>query len=180
VGIFFEKIIEDGLKVFYFSTKPKLNTTLTEEDFLFFKTYEKYNNSLQIPENLKQIRDAQCEDLLLILNGFLMETFVVFSKITDNKYHYELLAGVKPEFNLEKFLETNFNIINIINVNQIFQSNLNYDFIKQIFDFSLIQSFCPIFERDFLEYKTKISLTKTEESIKLEEYQLFKYRTDPQ
>jgi len=108
-----------------------------------------------------------------------METFIVFSKVTDNKYHYELLAGVKPEFNLETFLKINFNIINIISVNQIFQNNLNYDFIKQIFDFNLIQSFCPIFEKDFLEYRTKIIFTKTEESLNLERYETFKYKTDP-
>jgi hypothetical protein len=178
VGVFFEKIIDQDLKVFYFSTKPKLKTILTEEDFLFFKNYKNYYGYSEIPKNLKWIRDMQAEDLQIILNGLLMETFIVVSKITNNSYHYELLAGVKMDFNLEKFLKINFNIINIVNVNQIFKNDLNYDFIIKIFDFDLIKKFYSIFEKDFSKYMENTNSIKTEESTNLEEYRTYKYKTD--
>lgn len=99
-----------------------------------------------MPENLKILRELQCNDLMYFYDNLILESFFIVSKIKNNFYYYDMIIFVNNMFDINDFLKINFNVINIENITRIFNENINYNFMKQLFDFSELGSynFCDI------------------------------------
>lgn len=70
--------------------------------------------------------------------------FYVFSEITNNKYHYNLLTDVKynfvkTNFNFGFFYKIRFNLTKIVFIDQIYYNNIDYNFMKILFNFNKLK-----------------------------------------
>jgi hypothetical protein len=87
--------------------------------------------------------------------------FFIFSEITNNNYHYNLLIAVKNDFYLDLILKKKFNLIEIISINQILEKDINCDYIRTLFDFNKLYgySFYHYNEPDYDDFIKNVQLT---------------------
>jgi len=110
--------------------------------------------------NLKKLKDLQSQDLLHFYDNLMYEMFCVLSKITNNNYHYDLLIAVKPDFDINFFYKFKFNLIKIISVNQIYEKDINYDYMKILFNFDKLKNynFSHCIDKDYDNYMESVDL----------------------
>jgi hypothetical protein len=127
-----------------------------------------------LTDNLKKLRDLQSQDLLYFYDNLICEMFCIFSEITDNNYHYNLLIAVKNDFDLDSILKKKFNLIEIVTINQILKKDVNYDYIKILFDFDKLYnySFYHYNEPDYKNFieNAQLMLKNTKEYLDYENF----------
>lgn len=132
INFFLKNLLEKNLKLFFINTTYKNNNNISKEELNFFKKLINYDYDDR-PEpsiNLKKLRDLQSQDLLYFYDNLLCEMFCIFSEITNNNYHYNLLIAVKSDFDLSSIYKNKFNLIEIVSINQIFEKDINYNYIN--------------------------------------------------
>jgi hypothetical protein len=135
---------EHNLELYYIYNEPNHKINFSKNDFNFFKEIKILQKNLNIPENIKIIRNMQYEDLLNFYNNYIfggVEVFFVFSKMNGDYYYYDLLLAVKKNFNFDKFIKTNFNLIKIKNFKKISLEDLNFNYVQSLFNFEELKSY---------------------------------------
>lgn len=162
INFFLKDLVEKKLKLFLINTTYKQKNNFLQEDLEFFKKHWRYSgdNRPKLTDNLKKLRYLQSQDLLYFYDNLVCEMFCILSKITDSNYHYDLLIAVKPDFDVNSFYKFQFNLINIVSVNQIYEKDISYDFMKILFDFNKLGSynFSRCIDKDYDDYKGNIDL----------------------
>lgn len=157
-----EDLLKSNLKLFFVNTTYKQHNVLLKKDLEFFKKYRRCSNDNipELPINLKRLRDLQSQDLLYFYDNLLCEMFCIFSEITNNHYHYNLLIAVKPDCDLNLIYKNKFNLIEIVSISQIFSMDINYNFIKSLFNFDKLgnYSFSHYSDADYDEYIKNVEL----------------------
>lgn len=153
-----KEFIEKNLKLFFINTTYNQQNDISSEDLNFFKKL--WNSDPELPYNLKKLRDLQSKDLLYFYDNLICEMFCIFSEITDNKYHYNLLIAVKSDFDLDLIYKNKFNLIEIVSINQIYEENLNYNYMQSLFNFSKLReySFYHYNEPDYRNFIENVDL----------------------
>lgn len=177
LGFFFQKLlIEHDLDVYYVYNEPKHNIIFSKEDFSFFKEIKIFQKNLKIPRNIDILRNMQYQDLLNFYNVFIfegVEVFITISKIINNCYYYDFLIAVKKDFNLKKLINTTFSVINVKCYKKIFLEELNYNYIKDLFNFDELNSYAF---REIREDKYMVMMDQSDELCKEERAKLDEYR----
>jgi hypothetical protein len=158
VSFFLKDLINKDLKLFFISTTYKQHNHILPEDLDFFKKLR--HGDSELPDNLKKLRDLQSEDLLYFYDNLICEMFCVFSEITDNMYHYNLLIAVKPNFVLNSFFNVKFNLIEIVSIKPIFDKDISFDYMKFLFNFDKLMHY------NFYHYNEPI-FNKVTENLEL-------------
>jgi hypothetical protein len=162
-----------NLNVFYIKTECKHNILLNADDYDFFKKQPLQPDVTPITPNLKKITDLQSDDLLIFYDNLIFESFIQLSKITNNYYHYDLLVAVKPSYNINNLFKMNFNIVNILSISRLFENDINYDFMKSIFNFDelLPYGFCDILaENHYNDFVCNAQFKLTQEYIEYKKW----------
>jgi hypothetical protein len=123
----------------------------------------------------------QHEDLLNFYNNYIfngVEVFFVISKMCGDYYYYDLILAVKKNFNIKEFVSSNFNLINIKNLNKIFLEDLNFNYIQSFFNFKELElySFKEIKEDSYQFMMDKSYESCKDEHAKLNEYRDYCYK----
>jgi hypothetical protein len=182
IYVFLDCMLKKNLKIYLIETKPRHDIIFEESDLNFLKPknfeenqkkdflnigddYDKYITYINkyvrdIPYNIKKIKKLQSEDLFNFYDFLLAETFFYFSKITDNKYHYNLLVALGANFDINNFKKFNFNTVIFDRVVPIQHDNLNLDLIKSIFNFNEFvltpYIWSDIFDKDYRKYSINL------------------------
>jgi hypothetical protein len=127
-------LIKHDLELYYVYNKPKHKINFSKNDMNFFKEIKiSQKNFLDIPKNIETIRNMQYKDLLNFYNTYIfegVEVFFVISKMDGDYY-----------FNFEKFIKTNFDLIEIKSFKKIFLEDLNFNFVQNLFNFEELESY---------------------------------------
>jgi len=180
ISFFLKDLVKKNLKLFLISTTYKQNNNFLKEDLEFFKNHWRYcDDRPELTCNLKKLRDLQSQDLLYFYDNLVCEMFCILSKITNNNYHYDLLIAVKSDFNMNSFYKFQFNLIEVVSVNQIYEKDINYDYMKILFDFDKLKdyNFSHCIDKNYDEYMKKVDLI-FKNSKEYEEYENFEKNHD--
>ena len=172
MGVFFEYMVNQNLKIYYVKSSPKHNTFYTEECFNFFKNYRSTHVYNDMPDNLKKLRELQLNDLMYFYENLILESFHIISKIKNNKYYYDMVIITKPDFIINDFFKINFNTINIESISPIFFENITYDYMKKLFNFEELDSyaFCNFLDQSYIDMIYDPKHKETQEYKNLEKY----------
>lgn len=135
----FEQYINIGTKIFYLVGSSKHTFSLSDSDINYLYTiglrwYEPLK--FVFSKNVELIKVLQKSDLFLLTFLKNCEFVYLLPRLDNkNKFYFNLVLGVKPDFDINQFYNWNLKSINITNVIEVTDFNLNYDFIKKIFDF---------------------------------------------
>lgn len=139
IWVNFEQYINLGTKIFYLKGNSKHNFSLNGSELNYLYTLElRWNEPLKFvfSKNIEIIKKLQRSDLFLLTNLKNCEFIYLLPRLDiQNKFYFDLVVGVKTNFNINQFYNWVLNSINIINVTEISDFNLNYNFIKEIFNF---------------------------------------------
>lgn len=134
-------MLNQNLKIFYVKCSPKHNIKYTDECFEFFKIKKNNPKNVVMPENLKKLRELQCNDLMYFYDNLILESFHIFSKIENKLYYYDMVIIVKNNFDINNFYKINFNIIKIESITPIFYENITYIYMQQLFNFDELNNY---------------------------------------
>jgi hypothetical protein len=182
LGFFLKKLLEEhNLELYYIYNEPNHKINFSKNDFNFFKEIKILQKNLNIPENIKIIRNMQYEDLLNFYNNYIfggVEVFFVFSKMNGDYYYYDLLLAVKKNFNFDKFIKTNFNLIKIKNFKKISLEDLNFNYVQSLFNFEELKSydFREIREDGYNDMMDKAKELSKHERSEWDNYQDYCYK----
>jgi len=171
VGHFFLSMLGKNLKMYYIKSSPKHNIVYNQDCFNFFKLFrETRDNNLIMPENLKKLREMQCEDLMNFYDNLILESFWIISKIENNLYFYDIIIITKDSYNINDFFKIDFNVIHVESITPIYNYNINYCTMQQWFNFEELSSynFCYILTQDYY------NIIYNPEHEELLEYKIFK------
>lgn len=185
--IFLESMINLGLKVFYIETLPNHNYTLNDADFEFFQKYawekgfiKKFNEKVkgyEMPKTVKILREDQSSDLIDFYDDLIAESLFVISKLTDKKYHFNLVICIKPEseLKLQNYLKKDFKVINLKSISNITKNDLTYDWMNSTFNFDELDRFksTEIAEDDYYHYNFNYRMMNTQERTNFKNYKQF-------
>lgn len=134
------KILQDrNYKFYIIYNNSKKSFQFTDEDLsflnqhIFFDEFGDYN----IPSNIKFLMDNKFKDMQYFHCVNELEFLIILlNRTSDNYFYYDLILGFKNEFNIKSLL-TGFtsNLIVIDNIVPMSWLDLNFDFIKSLFNF---------------------------------------------
>lgn len=173
IGQFFLNMLGKNISIYYVTCSPKHNIIYDNECYNFFNLWQNLPNNVVMPKNLKNLRELQCNDLMYFYENLILESFFIISKIKNNFYYYDMIIFVKNEFNINDLLKINFNIINIEGITPIFNVNINYNFMKQLFNFDELSSynFCEIQDQRYYDIVYNPKHKELQEYRDLKEYE---------
>jgi hypothetical protein len=135
----FEQYMNIGTKIFYLNGDSKYTFSLNQSELGYLCTYQlRWSEPLKFvfSKNIEIIKKTQRCDLFLLTNLKNCEFVYLLPRLnTQNKFYFDLILGVKTSFDISQFYKWRLESINVINVTEINNFNLNYNFIKKIFDF---------------------------------------------
>lgn len=135
----FEQYMNLGTKIFYLKGNSRHNFSLNDSELNYLYTYNlRWGEPLKFvfSKNIEIIKKLQRSDLFLLTNLKNCEFVYLLPRLdTQNKFYFDLVLGVKTSFDINQFYSWILQSINIINVVEINNFNLNYDCIKEIFNF---------------------------------------------
>lgn len=163
----FEQYMGIGTKIFYLKGCSKHNFSLNKNELNYL-----YTHSLRLKEplnfvfskNIEIIKKTQRSDLFLLTNLKNCEFVYLLPRLDNkNKFYFDLVLGVKSNFDINQFYSWVLKSISIVNVTEINNFNLDYNCIKNIFDFEKCKfrdnSNCNeeyYFLKFFIDNKTRI------------------------
>ena len=158
----FEQYASLGTKIFYLKGVSKYNFSMNNAELNYLYTYRlRWNESLRFvfSKNIETIKKCQRSDLFLLTNLKNCEFVYLLPRLdAQNKFYFDLVLGVKTNFDTDQFYNWVLNSINIVSVVEINNFNLNYEYIKKIFNFENCKFRDNIIckeEYNFLEYFIK-------------------------
>lgn len=164
----FKQYMNLDTKIFYLKGNSKHSFSLNSSELNYLCTINlRWFEPLifVFSENIKILKKAQRSDLFLLTNLKDCEFVYLLPRLdVQNKFYFDLVLGVKPCFDINQFYKWNLQSINIINVIEINDFNLDYYFIKKIFNFEN----CKFRDNSVCkeEYKFLENLEKNENNIK--------------
>jgi hypothetical protein len=139
ICINFQQYMNLGAKIFYLRGDSKHNFSLNGSELNYLCTFNlRWHEFLKFvfSKNIEIIKKSQRSDLFLLTNLKNCEFVYLLPRLdAQNKFYFDLLLGVKTDFNINQFYNWVLQSINIINVVEINNFNLNYNNIKEIFNF---------------------------------------------
>lgn len=141
-----ELIEKYNFKIYYFKNSSKCDKKLSFDDLKpknpystkdDWKDYEKnYLRGLSKNNiNVKNIKELQFNDLICLYKNLSIEVLYIFPKVSSSKiYYFDFILVVNKDFNLEKFLKINFELIKIENFEELIELNISFDKVKEIFE----------------------------------------------
>lgn len=135
----FHQYIGFGTKIFYLKCDSKHKFSLNDSELNYLYTYHlRWNEHLNFvfSVNIEIIKKLQKFDLFFLTNLKYCEFVYLLPRLdTQNKFYFDLVLGVKTDFDIGQFYNWTLKSVNIISTVEINNFNLNYDFIKKIFNF---------------------------------------------
>ena len=135
----FYQYMQENTKIFYLVGSSKHAFSLNDLDLnylcaLNLRCFEPLK--FIFSKNIEIIKFLQRSDLFLLTNLKNCEFVYLLPRLDNkNKFYFNLILGVKSNFDINQFYNWNLKSINITSVVEITDFNLNYNFIKKIFDF---------------------------------------------
>ena len=135
----FEQYMSIGTKIFYLKGGTKHNFSLNKSELDYLYTYNlrsKEPLNFVFSKNIEIIKKTQRSDLFLLTNLKNCEFVYLLPRLDDkNKFYFDLVLGVTSNFDINQFYSWVLKSINIVNVTEINNFNLDYNYVKNIFDF---------------------------------------------
>lgn len=127
-----------GYKIYFLKCKSKHNFFLNHEDLKYLNTQDaRVNEPLYycFSKNIENIKYYQRSDLFFLTSLKNLGLLVLIPKLDkNNKYYFNLIIGVKAEFDVSQLNKWGFKSIIIDSCIELNNFNLNIDFLKKIFD----------------------------------------------
>ena len=173
-------MILKNLNIYYITCTSNHNIAFTNECSEYFQkckdegvlnAFEK--SQINVPQNLKNLRNMQSEDLMRFYDNLTFESFFIISKFDDNNlYYYDILAVAKNNFSVEDFYELNFNIIKTKSITPVLFKDINYNYVNKIFNFDLLRkyNFEIVYDIDYFDEIKCLKYKNTIEYINYEQY----------
>lgn len=135
----FQQYIDLGTKIYYLKCGSKHSFYLNDAELNYLYTYNsRWNEPLQFvfSKNIEIIKKLQKSDLFLLTNLKNCEFVYLLPRLDNqNKFYFDLILGVKSNFDLNLFYNLTLQSINIKNIFEINNFSLNYKNVKEIFNF---------------------------------------------
>ena len=131
-----------NFKVFYFKCSSKTNYKIS---------FEKLNYANIKDQNVQIIKKLLCDDLYYLYENCLYEVLFTIPKLNDkNNYYFDMLLVVNENFKINDVFYYNFNLINVIGINEIQKKNITYDWVESVFNSRVIfNDNLPDLENDY-------------------------------
>lgn len=135
----FEQYINLNIKIFYLKGVSKHNFSLNNSELEYLYTHQlRWFEPLNFvfSDNIQFIKESQKCDLFTLTNLKNCEFVYLLPRLdAKNKFYFDLVLGVKLNFDINQFYSLIFKSINVINIIEINNLNLNYNYVKDIFNF---------------------------------------------
>jgi hypothetical protein len=135
----FEQYMNIGTKIFYLNGSSKHNFSLNNSELNYLYTLKlRWAEPLKFvfSKNIEIIKKSQRSDLFLLTHLKNCEFVYLLPRLdSQNRFYFDLILGVKPSFDINQFYNWDLKSISIANIVEINNFNLNYNYIKKIFDF---------------------------------------------
>lgn len=162
ICINYQQYMNLGTKIFYLKGESKHNFSLNKAELNYLYTVGlRWHEPLKFvfSKNIEIIKKSQRSDLFLLTNLKNCEFVYLLPRLDiQNRFYFDLVLCVKTDFDINQFYNWVLKSINIINIVEINNLNLNYNNIKEIFNFENCKfrdnSVCKE-EYNFLKYFRK-------------------------
>ena len=146
-------------KIFYIKCSSNHNYIIPDTDIEYLKkdiTTDMIDKTgdYNFSDITNKIKKLQSDDLIQLYNLFIdSETgvsFIIFPKILNNLYYFDLLLIVESHFDLNSFLNLKLNVIKVDSFIQYFSNTLLLENVENWFDFDNLQ-----FKNNYLSSKVR-------------------------
>lgn len=135
----FQQYMNLNTKIFYLSGQSKHNFSLNEFELNYLYTFKlRWNEPLKFvfSKNIEIVKKLQKSDLFFLTNLKNCEFVYLLPRLdVQNRFYFDLVLGVKTNFNLDQIYNWVLKSIHITNVVEINNFNLDCNYIKKIFNF---------------------------------------------
>jgi hypothetical protein len=125
-------------KIYYLNCKSKHDFSLNDCELKYLYTEDtRRNESLYyyFSENIKKIKYFQRSDLFFLTSLKNLDLLILIPKLDENnKYYFNLILGIKSEFDINQFYNINFQSIILNSVIELNNFNLCENYMSKIFD----------------------------------------------
>ena len=138
MSIAINNLIDQNINFYLLYNSPTHNIIWDEIDFKYLNQSkdQHYKNSQGIyPNNIKLIKDNQCNDFWKINNIGGLEIWIVIPHLdSNNKYYYDLLIGLSKDSNINDFFNLQLDLIKINSIDQL-NNKIFYELFESLFNF---------------------------------------------
>jgi hypothetical protein len=127
-----------GAKIFYIVCESKNFVSLKNKELNYLYTLDaRFTEELNyvFSQNIKNIKCNQRSDLFFLTNLKCLYFVCLIPKLNNNNcYYFNLIIGVKSEFNVNQIYDWNLNSVIISNLTELNKFSLDIGYMTQIFD----------------------------------------------
>jgi hypothetical protein len=138
---FFNKALDNNIRVIRFNTKIKLNFELNKKDWIFLNKGSDFNVSLneKFPKNINFLKSELFKDLFILDSLKGLAFLILLPKEKNNIYYYDLILGFDNNYNINEVVNLKLNLVNINGFCEWSKIDVDEIKLRQIFDFGKIK-----------------------------------------